>query len=67
METYREERTESVLLLVSLLERQRESRRPEVYAPAIKKVRRELLGLYQRIMNTRHLVDNHTKLEESAL
>ena len=58
MTNFREERTKWVDILVSLKEKQEESRTPEVYVGTIKKIRRELLGMYQTVLNTRKHVDS---------
>jgi hypothetical protein len=58
MEETRKECTNLVSVIDFLKDRQKESKTPEVYRGAIKKLRRELLGLYAQILNTRKPVDN---------
>lgn len=53
----REERTELVMLLDSLLEQQDKSHKPIMFEDAIKQTRRKVLGLYTQILNQRKPVE----------
>ena len=53
MTTFREERSELVLLLASLHEQKLASHKPEMFLSAIKQTRRKLLGLYRQCLNAR--------------
>lgn len=49
----REERTDKVIALEHLLSAQKESKYPDQFNSAIKRMKWELLGMYKSVLNTR--------------
>ena len=60
----REERTELVFLLGSLLEQQKISHRPAMFVDAIRQTRRKVLGIYTSILNSRKPKDTLLPISE---
>ena len=63
MNTFRDERTELIILYDSLLDQQKKSHKPIAYTDSIKQTRRKILGLYTQALNARKShEDTHTVL-----
>lgn len=56
-ETFREERTELVMLLEMLESQRVVSRHPAMFDKAIRQTRRKILGMYRGVLNSRKPAD----------